>query len=51
MPQSLHILGCHIIFSTKHRKPVLVADGRPKLFAYMAGILRNLECFSMTIGG
>lgn len=51
MPQSLHLLTVHMIFSTKNRVPVLHRDIRPNLFAYMAGILRNLECLSITMGG
>ena len=30
MPQSLHVLSAHIIFSTKHRRPDLRAELRPK---------------------
>ena len=51
MPQSLYLLHAHIIFSTKHRRPVLDDEHRFKLYAYMTGILRNLECHSITIGG
>ena len=51
MPQSLHLLAVHMIFSTKHRHPVLNEEIQPKLYAYMAGILRKMECYSITIGG
>ena len=51
MPQSLHVLSAHIIFSTKQRHPNLRAELRPSLWAYMSGILKNLECCSITIGG
>jgi len=51
MPQSLHVLSAHIIFATKHRRPDLRAELRPSLWAYMAGILKNLECCSITVGG
>ena len=51
MPQSLHVLNAHIIFSTKHRNPYLKAELRPSLWAYMTGILKNLECHSITMGG
>ena len=51
MPQSLHVLGTHIIFSTKGRHPWLIADIRPQVWAYMSRILQNLECHSITIGG
>jgi REP-associated tyrosine transposase len=51
MPQSLHLLSTHIIFSTKHRRPDLGPQLRPSLWAYIAGILKNLECRSLTVGG
>lgn len=51
MPQSLHVLSAHIIFSTKHRRPDLHAEWHPSLWAYMAGILKNLECYLITVGG
>ena len=41
----------HIVFSTKNSQPVLDAPLRPHLYNYMAGILRKLECNSITIGG
>lgn len=31
----------HIVFSTKHREPVLVAEHREELFRYIWGIIRN----------
>jgi len=45
------MLSAHMIFSTKYRRPILDSEIRPNLYAYMAGILRNLECQSITIGG
>ena len=51
MPQSLHVLSTHIIYSTKNRSRYLTPAIRPKLFAYMSGILRNLECELPTVNG
>ena len=51
MPQSLHVLGAHIIFSTKERRPWLSAEIRPRVWAYLSQILQNLECNSITVGG
>ena len=51
MPQSLHVLTTHIIFSTKHRRSDLNKELRPRLWAYLAGILKNMECNSITVGG
>ncbi|MFH0794411.1 MAG: IS200/IS605 family transposase [bacterium] len=41
----------HIIFSTKKREPWLVGDLRPRLFAYMTGIVENHEGRVILING
>ena len=51
MSQSLHLLTTHIIFSTKHRNRYLTPEIRPRLFAFMSGILRNLQCELPTVNG
>ena len=51
LPQSLHLLSVHIVFSTKERRPWLSQEVRPRLWAYQAGILQKLECYSITVGG
>ncbi|OIO91896.1 MAG: transposase [Armatimonadetes bacterium CG2_30_59_28] len=51
MPQSLFCNFVHIVFSTKSRQPFLTPEVRPRMHAYMAGILRNLKCFSVIVGG
>src|SRR5688500_9735148 len=51
MPQSLHALGAHIVFSTKDRHPWLTREIRPRVWAYLSRILQNLECHSITVGG
>src|SRR5262245_33320384 len=51
MPQSLHLLSVHIVFSTKERRPWLTKAIRPRLWAYQSRILQHLECHSITIGG
>jgi putative transposase len=51
MPQSLHVLSAHIIFSTKERHPWLRLKVRERIWAYQSRILQNLECNSITIGG
>ncbi len=52
MPQSLAQIYLHIVFSTKNRKPFLKNNSmREKLYAYMAGICKNLECPAIIIGG
>ncbi len=51
MPQSLHVLNAHIIFSTKERRPLLTPDVRERLWGYQSRVLQNLECNNITIGG
>ena len=51
MPQSFCQLHAHIVFSTKNREPYLGESIRPKVHAYMAGILNDLGCSDILIGG
>jgi putative transposase len=44
MPQSLARLHIHLIFSTKHRAPLLHDAVRDSLHRYMAVVLQNLGC-------
>ena len=51
MPQSLSKVLVHLIFSTKHREPLIGPDIRPRLHAYIVGILDNLKSPSLQTGG
>lgn len=51
MPQSLSFLLVHLVFSTKDRAPVLDAEVRPKLHAYLATVARNADCECFRVGG
>ena len=52
MGQSLSHLLVHSVFSTKDRRPFLRSEeSRNEIYAYMAGILKNLECHPIKIGG
>ena len=52
MGQSLSHLLIHSVFSTKDRRPFLRSEEmRNEIYAYMAGILKNLECHPIKIGG
>ena len=51
MPQSLHVLNVHIVFSTKERRPWLMPAIRPRVWAYQSRLLQNLECHAITVGG
>ena len=44
MPQSLACLHVHLVFSTKHRAPLLREEVRDSLHRYMAVVLQNLDC-------
>jgi putative transposase len=52
MPQSLSHLIVHAVFSTKDRRPFLRSEEiRSETYGYMAGILKNLQCHPIKIGG
>jgi REP element-mobilizing transposase RayT len=51
MPQSLSKVLVHLIFSTKHREPLIGPEIRPRLHAYIVGILDNLKSPSLQTGG
>ncbi|MCD6365098.1 MAG: transposase [Planctomycetes bacterium] len=48
-PQSLSPILVHIIFSTKHKQPLITPDCRHGLSAYLAGILTKLDCLPVKI--
>ena len=49
MPQSLSKIYLHTIFSTKDRYPFLTPEIRPKLHAYLAPTLANLNAPTLAI--
>ena len=51
MPQSLVKNYIHITFSTKYREDTLLKKDLPEIFSYMAGILKNLNCTPIIVGG
>ena len=51
MAQSLAKNYIHIVFSTKNRKPLISQSIENKLYAYIGGICRKLECNPVAIGG
>jgi REP-associated tyrosine transposase len=52
MPQSLAKILVHTVFSTKERRPFLRDRAlRDELHHYLGGILKNLECQPIIIGG
>ena len=51
MPQSLTKLYAHLIFSTKNRKPFLDDEIRPRVHAYLATTIRDLDSPFAVVGG
>ncbi len=52
MPQSLSNVLVHVVFSTKHRRPFLrLPEHRDTIAGYVVGILKNIHCPSLIIGG
>jgi len=51
MPQTLSFNLVHIIFSTKHRVPLINDDIGAGLHAYLAGVARKLDCECYRVGG
>jgi REP element-mobilizing transposase RayT len=51
VPNVYAALFTHLVFSTKHREPLLSPELRPRLFEYIGGICRNIECVLIAAGG
>ncbi len=51
MPQSLSKVYVHITFSTKYRAKIIDESIQPRLFDYLGGICKSLECNPVQIGG
>src|SRR3954468_5332433 len=51
MSQSLSRILVHLIFSTKHRDPVLPPEIRSELHPYLAAVLNNNGCHAVQVGG
>lgn len=51
MAQSLAKILVHLIFSTKKREPTIPTAIRLELHAYLGGILVNLGCPALQVGG
>jgi REP element-mobilizing transposase RayT len=49
MPQSLACLHIHLVFSTRHREPLITDTVRDPLHRYMASVLQNLGCTPVLI--
>lgn len=51
MSQSLVKNLLHLVFSTKHRNPLISSDVRADLYAYQAGVFANWDSPALIIGG
>ena len=52
MPQSLSQILVHAVFSTKERRPFLRDSAlRQEMHHYLGGVLKNLECQPIIVGG
>jgi REP element-mobilizing transposase RayT len=51
MGQSLNKIYVHLVFSTKHRNPLITNSIKEDLFSYIGGICKNLECNPIQVGG
>lgn len=51
MGQSLVKNYIHIVFSTRHREPLIQPSIEGELLSYLGGICNNLECTPIIIGG
>lgn len=51
MGQSLVQNYLHIIFSTKHREPLITPAYEPELHTYLGGICKHLNCQPIITGG
>lgn len=51
MPHTYSRILVHLIFSTKDREPVIDSEVRPKLWAYIAGIIRESGGGAISVNG
>ena len=51
MGSTFFSLHYHIVFSTKERRPLIRADWRDRLHAYLGGIVRNQASVAEAVGG
>jgi REP-associated tyrosine transposase len=51
MGSTFFSLHYHVVFSTKERRPTMHAEWRPRLHAYLGGIVRGLNGVAEIVGG
>ncbi len=51
MPSTFLSLHYHVVFSTKHREPLIALDWRAKLHDYLGGTIRGRGAHPRAVGG
>jgi putative transposase len=51
MPQSMASVHLHIVFSTKHREPLIEPAWSDRLYAYLGGLARERDSTLLLAGG
>ena len=51
MPQFLASILVHLVFSTKHRQPLLHPEIERELYPYLATVFHSVDSPTLTIGG
>ncbi|MBI1371916.1 MAG: IS200/IS605 family transposase [Phycisphaera sp.] len=51
MAQSFVQLYVHVIFSTRDRAAFITPDLKPRLYEYIVGIARGIDCVMLSAGG
>lgn len=51
MPGTYSTTLLHLVFSTRHRDPLIAADIRDRLYAFMGGVIRDERGSLLVIGG
>jgi REP element-mobilizing transposase RayT len=51
MPSTHLTLTVHLVFSTKERRRLILPEWRPRLHAYLGGIVKGMDAVPLAIGG
>ena len=51
MPSTHTSLLYHLVFATKNREPLIIADWRLRLHEYLGGVVRGLDSVPLGVGG